>query len=96
MQWTECACYRETSPSLKKYVLAGAEGDLLAGLDLHRFPSLRIAAHPRFAPLYLKNAKPDDTDFVAAQFSSSRDELTGSARRGGTGRGCGAGASAVA
>src|ERR1700688_4607530 len=45
--------------------LAGAEGDLLAGLDLHRFPSLRIAAHPRFAPLHLKNAKPDDTDFVA-------------------------------
>src|SRR5271163_67423 len=45
--------------------LARAEGDLLAGLDLHRFPGLRIAAYPRFAPLHLKNSEPDDTDFVA-------------------------------
>src|SRR6202453_1727043 len=40
--------------------LAGAEGHLLAGLDLHRFPGLRIATHPRFAPLHLKNSEPDD------------------------------------
>src|SRR5271163_3594298 len=33
--------------------------------SLRQNSSLRIAAHPRFAPLHLKNAKPDDTDFVA-------------------------------
>src|SRR5271166_4981691 len=47
-------------------LFAGAEGDLLAGLDLHRLPGLRIAAHPRFAPLYLKNSEPDDTNFVGS------------------------------
>ena len=45
--------------------LAGAENDFLACLDLHRFPGLRIATHPRFAPLHLKNTAPDDADFVA-------------------------------
>src|SRR3984893_6860991 len=45
--------------------LGGAEGDLLAGLDLDRFAGGRIAAHARGALAYLQDAEPADTDALA-------------------------------
>src|SRR5580658_8212016 len=45
--------------------LGGAEGDLLAGLDLDRFAGGRIAAHARGALADLQDAEPADADALA-------------------------------
>src|ERR1051325_6393008 len=46
-------------------VLRGAEGDLLARLDLDRFAGRRVAAHARRALPHLEDAEARDADFVA-------------------------------
>src|SRR5580698_4178609 len=45
--------------------LGGAEGDLLAGLDLDGFAGRGIAAHARGALADLQDAEPADTDALA-------------------------------
>jgi hypothetical protein len=44
--------------------LGGAKGDLLAGLDLDRLASGRIAAHAGGALAHLQNAEADQADAV--------------------------------
>src|SRR5580693_3685497 len=46
-------------------LLGGAEGDLLAGLDLDGFAGGRIAAHARGALADLQDAEPADADALA-------------------------------
>src|SRR5471030_1722649 len=46
-------------------ILGGAEGDLLARLDLDRLARGRIAAHARGALANLQNTKADETDTIA-------------------------------
>src|ERR1700675_2816493 len=45
--------------------LGGAEGDLLAGLDLDGFAGGRVAAHARGALADLQDAEPADADALA-------------------------------
>src|SRR5487761_2097158 len=46
-------------------LLGGAEGDLLAGLDVDRFTGGRVAAHAGGALAYLQDAEADDADALA-------------------------------
>src|SRR5437588_13104290 len=46
-------------------LLGGAEGDLLARLDLDRLAGRRVAAHAGGALAHLQDAEPADSDAVA-------------------------------
>src|ERR1700690_4299634 len=62
-------CYRRVRPKAASdrlfQVLRGAEGDLLARLDLDGFAGGRVAAHARGALAHLKDAEAADADALA-------------------------------
>src|SRR5258708_39806868 len=62
-------------------LLGGAEGDLLAGLDLDGFAGGRIAAHARGALAHLQDAEPADADALA--FLEVLDDIADQAAKNG-------------